>query len=130
MIAENWGDSTLDFLGTTFDSTMNYLFRNAVVQFVLDEPMESKYAFDNFNSRAEEIWRPIDAQRADQLLMLPYEKYPREAFYALMNLLGSHDVPRILRVFGDIETDRLLYPGQKDFIADKLGINRSQMSNV
>ncbi len=128
MIAENWGDATADFLGDTFDSTMNYLFRGSVISFVTDERLESKFANDGLTP--EEIWNPIDARELDRRLMAIYERYPREAFYALMNLLGSHDSPRILRVFGNIEKDRLLYPGQRNAIARGLGLRPTDLNTV
>jgi len=83
MIAENWHDATLDLLGDTFDSTMNYRFRNAVLEFVLQG----------------------NADTFDRILTEIYEDYPREAFYAMMNLLESHDTERILKTFGDLEPD-------------------------
>lgn len=83
MIAEHWGDATQYLLGDSFDSTMNYRFREALIEFVLGG----------------------DAEVLDAALMEIYEDYPKEAFYALMNLLGSHDTPRILTVFGYIEPE-------------------------
>jgi len=128
MIAENWGDATLDFLGDTFDSTMNYIFRSSVASFIADETLHSK--FRNDGRDPEEIFNPIDAHELNRRLMNLYERYPREAFYTLMNLLGSHDSPRILKVFGSIEKDRLLYPGQRNEIARRLGVDPAQFNNV
>jgi len=59
------------------DSVMNYPFRNAVIDFLLE------------NKNAEEIHR---------IFMSLYENYPLSHFYSTMNLLGSHDTPRILSV--------------------------------
>lgn len=81
MIAENWHDASEDLLGDTFDSTMNYCFRNAVIDFILNGNAEA------FDAALTEI----------------YEDYPKEAFYVMMNLLGSHDTARIKKMFGDIE---------------------------
>jgi 4-alpha-glucanotransferase len=36
-----------------------------------------------------------------QFLMSIYENYPREVFFSTMNLVGSHDVARILTLLGD-----------------------------
>ncbi len=83
MIAENWHDATLDLLGDTFDSTMNYRFADALHEFVLVG----------------------NAEIFDRTLTEIYEDYPREAFYAMMNLVESHDTARILKTFGDVETD-------------------------
>lgn len=90
MIAELWGDASLDLLGDSFNSVMNYLFRNVVIDFILDKP------FDDGNS----VHNPIDAAKLDQRLMSIYERYPLPVFYSTMNLLGSHDTMRILTVFG------------------------------
>ncbi|KUJ90037.1 MAG: alpha amylase catalytic subunit [Thermoanaerobacter thermocopriae] len=90
MIAELWGDASLDLLGDSFNSVMNYLFRNAVIDFILDKQ------FDDGNV----VHNPIDAAKLDQRLMSIYERYPLPVFYSTMNLLGSHDTMRILTVFG------------------------------
>lgn len=78
-VAESFFDSSKFFLGDTFDSTMNYIFRNAVVDIALGKD-------------AREAYRSIEYMR---------EVYPAQSFYALMNLLSSHDQPRTLHVFGD-----------------------------
>ena len=83
MIAENWHDATLDLLGDTFDSTMNYRFANAVNDFIMGG----------------------SARLFDRVLTEIYEDYPQEAFYAMMNLVESHDTERILKTFGYLETD-------------------------
>ena len=78
-IAETWFDSSKYFLGDTFDSTMNYIFRNAVLDYA----------------------GGADAVTAYQNLELMREAYPQPAFYALMNLLSTHDQARSLHVLGD-----------------------------
>ncbi len=121
MIAENWEDSTADFINGTFDSTQNYLFRGAAISFMLDEPYDSRYDFGG--SRAMEHWTPIGAAELNRELMTFYEKYPKETSFALINALGNHDVPRILTVFGYLERNRPLYPGVRDWVAMELDIS-------
>ena len=77
-IAETWFDASKFLLGDEFDSTMNYIFRNTVE------------AYAN-GANATDVYRNIELMR---------ENYPPPAFYALMNLLSSHDVPRALHDFG------------------------------
>ena len=77
-IAETWFDASKYFLGDMFDSTMNYIFRNTV----------QEYAAGG------------DATKLVPNLELMREAYPRPAFYALMNLLSSHDQARALHHFG------------------------------
>ena len=77
-VAETFFDASKYFLGDEFDSTMNYIFRNSVE------------AYAN-GAKAGDIYRNIEVMR---------ENYPPQAFYALMNLLSTHDVPRALYDFG------------------------------
>jgi cyclomaltodextrinase / maltogenic alpha-amylase / neopullulanase len=80
-VAESYFDSSKFFLGDTFDSTMNYIFRNAVIEYA-----NGKSAVDSY--------RYIEFMR---------EAYPQQSFYALMNLLSSHDQPRSLHVFAYVD---------------------------
>ncbi len=77
-VAEGYFDSSKFFLGDMFDTTMNYIFRNAVIDYA-----NGKSALD--------AYRNIEFMR---------EAYPEQSFYALMNLLSSHDQPRTLHVLG------------------------------
>jgi cyclomaltodextrinase len=77
-VAESFFDSSKFFLGDEFDSTMNYIFRSTVV------------AYAN-GAKASEVYRNIELMR---------ENYPPQAFFALMNLIDSHDSSRALYDFG------------------------------
>jgi cyclomaltodextrinase len=77
-IAETWFDASKFFLGDAFDSTMNYIFRNTVLDYAAGGPADRLYA-------------NIELMR---------EAYPPQTFYALMNLLSTHDQPRALHHFG------------------------------
>lgn len=66
-------------LGNQLDSVMNYPFRSAVLEMLLHGDTEF------FVRTLTEI----------------YASYPREVSDSLMNLLGTHDTPRILTVLGD-----------------------------
>jgi len=77
-VAETWWDASKYFLGDMFDSTMNYIFRNVVQDYAA-------------GGKAAALYAQIELMR---------EAYPPQAFYALMNLLSSHDQARALHVFG------------------------------
>jgi cyclomaltodextrinase / maltogenic alpha-amylase / neopullulanase len=77
-IAEAWFDSSKYLLGDMFDSTMNYVFRDAVLDFAN-------------GGKASALAENLELMR---------EAYPRQALYAQMNLISSHDVPRALHVLG------------------------------
>jgi glycosidase len=82
-VAETWFDASKYFLGDTFDSTMNYIFRNSVMDFA----------------------RGQDAAAVYENIELMREAYPPQAFYALMNLLSTHDAARALHEFGYTSAD-------------------------
>ncbi len=77
-IAETWFDASKYFLGDTFDATMNYVMRNAILDFAN-------------GSDARSLTANLEHLR---------EAYPPQAFHALMNLLSSHDQARALHVLG------------------------------
>ncbi|WP_094551789.1 alpha-amylase family glycosyl hydrolase [Petroclostridium xylanilyticum] len=78
ILGEIWDDASKYFLGDQYDSVMNYRFRGAVLNFLK-------------NGNAEQYMNELEAIRED---------YPQEAFYALMNLVGSHDTERALFILG------------------------------
>ena len=84
IVGEIWTDATKYLLGDMYDSVMNYQFRNAVTSFAM-------------GGSAEEATLTLERIR---------ERYPEEAFYAMMNLVGSHDTSRILSYLDGIGDDR------------------------
>jgi len=96
VIGEVWEDASRKvsygrrreyLLGEELDSTMNYPFRDMVLKFFLGE------------------W---DAAYFNRAMMSLYENYPVECFYSLVNLVGSHDVPRIKTILGEAPPQRSL----------------------
>lgn len=71
----SYGEPREYLLGRELDSTMNYPMRRIWIDFLCDvEDAKSTY---------------------NKTLSL-YENYPKESFFSAMNLIGSHDVVRIL----------------------------------
>jgi glycosidase len=73
-IAEVWFDASKYFTGDMYDSTMNYLFRAAALNFAGGG----------------------NASMTGNTLEMLRENYPKPVFYHLMNLVSSHDLPRAL----------------------------------
>lgn len=88
IIGEIWDDAAKYLLGDMYDSCMNYQFRNAILAYA----------------------RGGDSADSVQTLEKLRERYPSEAFYAMMNLLDSHDTTRLLSYLDGVDDDR----GQKD----------------
>lgn len=74
IIGEVWHDPTDWLQGDQFDSVMNYPWRTATLAFLKGQ---------------------IDAAEYDGLLTRQRFHYPAEVRRGLLNLLGSHDTPRI-----------------------------------
>jgi glycosidase len=77
-VAETWFDASKYFVGDMFDSTMNYIFRNSVLDYA----------------------NGGDARASYRNLELLRENYPPQSLHALMNLLSTHDTARSLHLFG------------------------------
>ncbi|MBB3194274.1 alpha-amylase family glycosyl hydrolase [Roseateles terrae] len=77
-IAETWFDASKFFLGDSFDGTMNYIFRNTVLDYAA-------------GGRADRLYQNLELLR---------EAYPAQALAASMNLLSTHDQPRALHHLG------------------------------
>ena len=89
MIGEVWEDAShkvaygvpREYLcGQEMDSAMNYPFRQILFDFLLGRT-DARMSLRRFESLRE--------------------NYPRENFYAMMNLIGSHDVERAITVLGE-----------------------------
>jgi 4-alpha-glucanotransferase len=96
IIGEVWEDASNKFSygkmreflwGEELDSAMNYPFRKLLLSFILGES---------------------DADTLNNGLMSLYENYPLESFYSMMNLIGSHDVTRVITLLEEAPSeDRL-----------------------
>ncbi len=79
-------------LGEELDSVMNYPFSNAIKGFITEI---------------------LDAEQVYKITMTLYENYPKQAFFGAMNLLGTHDTPRIRTIFGETPDENNLSVMQK-----------------
>ena len=95
-VAEVWWDASKFLLGDEFDAVMNYVFRDAVLDYA----------------------NGGDARKMMANLEHLREAYPPQAFDAMMNLLSSHDTARSLHVLGDV--DGKSTPGQVALAKRKL----------
>lgn len=110
IVGEIWHDAGPWLQGDQFDSVMNYLFRDAVLDF---------FAAGR-----------IGPDRFDALLTRSRMLYPDQANFAMFNLLGSHDTERFLTACGGrLERMRLAvlfqmtYPGMPMiYYGDEVGM--------
>ncbi len=96
IVGEIWGDASYWLDGTQFDGVMNYRFTEATIAFVSGEKYDPKYCQGELKP-----YPPISgaeyAARIDALLKL----YDWEIQQAQLNLLDSHDTPRMLTTVGE-----------------------------
>jgi glycosidase len=92
MLIEEWGDASPWLLGGEMNSTMNYRFRSAVLNFFADQGFSDN---DSNSGSSSGPIVPVAPSQLDQRLKAIQEDYPSEAWYAMMNLLGSHDTNRV-----------------------------------
>lgn len=83
----SYGTERAYLLGDELDSVTNYPFRSILLDFILGVD---------------------DAAQTQHRLTSLAENYPREHFYAALNILGSHDVPRILSLLGEAPSQESL----------------------
>ncbi len=87
------------FVDGMLDSCMNYPFRTAVLNFVKGTD---------------------DGRQFKETVMTIAENYPPQVLACNMNLLGTHDTPRILTALvDDFEGSRKAYAGRKLSVTDK-----------
>ncbi len=77
LVAEDWGDATHRLVGDSFDATMNYRFAYSVAGYATGK---------------------VSPSELDDRLQTLRRDTPEPAFRAQLNLLDSHDTPRLLTV--------------------------------
>lgn len=86
------------------DSVTNYPFRQIIIDFLLDQ---------------------VDAENAHRRLMSLYENYPTHHFYSTMNIIGTHDTPRILSV---LQHELPEYLPRK--LREEIGLKRLKLASL
>lgn len=90
IVGEVWGDARRWLQGDQFDAVMNYLFSRAVLGFFGGPDLEVGLPYGIYRLRRLTV--QAFARQVRRLLAL----YPWEVSLAQLNLLGSHDTPRLL----------------------------------
>lgn len=104
LIGEVWEDASNKiaygrrkkyFFGDQLDAVMNYPLKNAVIDYLVHRK---------------------DGIELEQVVNSIWENYPKPAFNALMNILGTHDTRRILTVLSE-NSQNYDYSRQRLFLA-------------
>ena len=73
------------FSGLELDGVMNYPFRKILSEYIMGY---------------------ISSEQAGRRFWSMYENYPKQAFYSNLNVIGSHDVIRILTILGEAPDEK------------------------
>ncbi len=127
IVGEVWWESMNYLAGDQFDAVMNYVFTESLIQFAgqryLDyEMIRGWHAYNPYPAISGEVY----ADRIDKLLGM----YDWEITQAQLNLLDSHDTPRLLTMAGgDRTTVRIAtillmtFPGAPSvYYGDEIGL--------
>lgn len=93
IVGEEWGNASSWVVGQEWDATMNYQYSSAVMSFWRDTPFTDN---DHNSGSSAGTLTPLTPSQLENRLLNWQERYPPEAYYAMMNLLGSHDTNRPL----------------------------------
>ncbi|HWR38365.1 MAG TPA: bifunctional glycogen debranching protein GlgX/4-alpha-glucanotransferase [Patescibacteria group bacterium] len=74
-----YGEMRMYFGGDELDGVMNYPLRKIILDYLLGYQ---------------------DSGQVDRCIRSLHENYPRDNFYCNLNVMGSHDVPRLLTILG------------------------------
>ena len=125
IVGEIWGDASHWLDGTQFDGVMNYRFTEAAIAFAGGDKYDPEYCQHELRP-----YPPISAveygAKIDALLKL----YDWEIQLTQLNLLDSHDTPRMLSTVGEDKESFMLasvllltFPGAPSiFYGDEVGL--------
>jgi glycosidase len=99
LYSEVWYEASPWLYGDQLDATMNYRFRKTVLGFLIDSTWT-----DN-DSNGDQTMVALSASEFDYALNSIREDYPTPAWYAMMNLVDSHDTNRALFVLRERSAD-------------------------
>ena len=95
IVGEIWHPAQEWLTGDRFDAVMNYVFNRAAQDFFGSDCLDTNAAPGGY--ALECIGAQTFAQRVDEMIAM----YPWSVTQVQLNLLGSHDTPRILSVLGN-----------------------------
>ncbi len=125
IVGEIWSDARKWLDGKQFDGVMNYLFTIATIAFTAGDRFDTEYAQYDY-SPCPALSAQEYGQKIQDLLAL----YPEEIKLAQLNLLNSHDTPRLITTVGEDKASMelatvllLTFPGAPSvYYGDEVGL--------
>ncbi len=105
IVGEIWGDASRWLKGDQFDAVMNYVFTTISYEFLAADSMQPEIIAETGLKHFQKLDAAGFALKLEALLKL----HPTEITQSQLNLLGSHDTPRVMSVTGgDILSVKLM----------------------
>jgi cyclomaltodextrinase / maltogenic alpha-amylase / neopullulanase len=104
IVGEIWGDASRWLAGDQFDAVMNYPFTRIALGFCGANTLRSEVIV---NTGLYSDIVAFDAANAAALANELLARHPLHTSLAQLNLLGSHDTPRMLSTLGSLEAAKL-----------------------
>jgi glycosidase len=126
IVGEIWAPAPSFLQGDQFDATMNYPFTEAVIRFTAGPRVKAELA----EGKGYQPGLPLDAKGYAENIDQLHALYPWEITLSQLNLLDSHDTPRLISLAGDdaasVKLATLLlmtYPGAPSlYYGDEIGL--------
>ena len=116
LVGEVWRDIDPWLKGDRFDGVTNYLFTEAIVAFVAGDRVDSSLIQKPYPRRDYFPYPAIDASQFGEKIQRLLKSYRPGFMFSQLNLLDSHDTPRILTlVQEDIQSVKLAVLLQMSF---------------
>lgn len=106
IVGEIWHEAPDWLSGDRFDALMNYPLATSIIGFVGAAHLDATVIAEQFDW--SQALRPLDGPALGSRLEALMSGYPAATVRSQLNLLGSHDVPRLLTTCsGDVASARL-----------------------
>jgi cyclomaltodextrinase / maltogenic alpha-amylase / neopullulanase len=114
LVGEIWGERPEYLTGDRFDALMNYPLLYSTVAYAAGSHLDRAVA--DRHGTLRDALQPLDGQAFAAALAHLASNYPPEVIAVQLNLLGSHDTPRVMSLAGgDRESVRLAVLVQMTF---------------
>ena len=94
-------DSDSVLIGEVWEDASNKISYNNRREYFYGQELDSATNYPLRKIFIDLIKNNINGKETHRKIMCLYENYPKDNFYSCLNLIGSHDVPRILTIFED-----------------------------
>jgi cyclomaltodextrinase len=94
-------------IGEVWEDASNKISYGVQKQYLLGDELDSVMNYSLMKGILNFFTGKCSGSYLNRIINSLYENYPKECFYSMMNILGTHDTCRILYALAEIGTDRV-----------------------